>query len=104
MSTLVLQAAGSAIGAAVGGPVGAMVGQALGAMAGARSDSKLFAGPAQPVRHVEGPRLKTLSGLSSTEGAPIPRVYGRIRHGGEIIWPTRVSEEDSYRSSGGGPR
>src|SRR4051812_36645477 len=101
MSTLVLQAAGSAIGAAVGGPVGAMVGQALGAMAGATIDGMLFAGPAQPVRHVDGPRLKTLSGLSSTEGAPIPRVYGRVRIGGEIIWATRFIEQVSYRTSGG---
>lgn len=54
------------------------------------------------VRHVEGPRLKTLSGLSSTEGAPIPRVYGRVRLGGEIIWATRFLEQVSYRTSGGG--
>jgi hypothetical protein len=100
MSTLILQAAGSVVGAAVGGPVGALVGRSVGALAGAALDSRLFASKHQ-VRYVEGPRLKTVSGLSSTEGAPIPRVYGRARLGGEIIWATRFLEQVTYETSGG---
>jgi hypothetical protein len=101
MSTLILQAAGSVIGGMVGGPIGAAVGQALGGLAGSAIDSRLFAAP-HALRQVEGPRLKTLSGLSSTEGAPIPRVYGRVRLGGEIIWSTRFLEQVSYQRQGGG--
>jgi hypothetical protein len=33
-----------------------------------------------------------MPGLTSTEGAPIPRIYGRARIGGELIWATRFQE------------
>lgn len=92
MATLVLQAAGSALGAAAGGPFGAMIGRSLGALAGARLDQGLFGGGGG-ARIVEGPRLKEIDGLSSTEGAPIPRIYGRARLGGQLIWATRFEEE-----------
>ena len=90
MTTLILQAAGSALGGIVGGPIGAAVGRAVGGIAGAAIDSALF-GSDSP-RHVEGPRLKDIDGLTSTEGAPIPRVYGRARIGGQLIWATRLEE------------
>jgi hypothetical protein len=92
MATLVLQAAGSMLGAAVGGPFGAMIGHSLGAIAGARLDQSLLGG-GDGTRIVEGPRLKEIDGLTSTEGAPIPRVYGRARLGGQLIWATRFEEE-----------
>jgi hypothetical protein len=95
MATLVLQAAGSVIGGAIGGPFGAMAGRALGGIAGAMIDSSLMGGggPAKGARHVEGPRLREMGGLSSTEGEAIPRVYGRARLGGQMIWATRFEEE-----------
>ena len=31
--------------------------------------------------------------MASTEGAPIPRVYGRARLGGQVIWATNLEEE-----------
>ncbi len=92
MATLVLQVAGSVLGAAVGGPFGAMIGRSLGALAGAKLDQGLFGGGGG-TRIVEGPRLKEVDGLASTEGAPIPRVYGRARLGGQLIWATRFEEE-----------
>lgn len=92
MATLVLQVAGTALGAAVGGPFGAMIGRSLGALAGARLDQGLFGGGGG-TRIVEGPRLTEIDGLASTEGAPIPRVYGRARLGGQLIWATRFEEE-----------
>ncbi|MGX1787227.1 baseplate multidomain protein megatron [Bosea sp. NPDC055332] len=92
MATLVLQVAGSVLGAAVGGPFGAMIGRSLGAIAGASLDQGLFGGGGG-TRIVEGPRLKEIDGLASTEGAPIPRVYGRARLGGQLIWATRFEEE-----------
>lgn len=91
MATLVLSTVGSALGSAVGGPIGGAVGRVIGAAAGSFVDQSLFGGHESP-RHVEGPRLKDLDGLASTEGAPIPRVYGRARIGGQLIWATRFEE------------
>lgn len=84
MATLVLQTAGSVVGGLVGGPFGAAHGRALGGLAGAAIDTSLLSGREKP-RLVEGPRLKDMPGLTSTEGAPIPRIYGRARIGGELI-------------------
>jgi hypothetical protein len=91
MATLVLQTVGSVVGGAIAGPLGAMAGRALGALAGAALDSALLGGSDSP-KVVEGPRLKEIDGLTSTEGAAIPRVYGRARIGGQLIWATRLEE------------
>ena len=99
MATLLLQAAGSAFGGGLGGPFGAALGQAAGSMAGAMIDRALFG--AGPSSTREGPRLTTLAGLTSTEGAAIPRVYGRVRVGGQIIWATRFEEQAQTARSGG---
>lgn len=98
MATLVLQAAGSALGSAFGGPMLAAVGQAAGAALGSMIDRSLMGGPGK--RYVEGPRLKTLDGISATEGAPIPRIYGRVRLGGQVIWATRFEEQAQSQRSG----
>jgi hypothetical protein len=90
MATIVLQTVGSVVGGMVGGPVGGMAGRALGALAGAAIDNALMGSDA--TKHVEGPRLKDIDGLTSSEGAPIPRVYGRARIGGQLIWATRLEE------------
>ncbi|KAB1072834.1 baseplate multidomain protein megatron [Methylobacterium planeticum] len=91
MATLILSTAGAAAGTAFGGPVGGMIGRAAGAIAGAGLDGALFGARAGP-RFVEGPRLSDVAGLSSTEGDPIPRVYGRAKLGGTLIWATRPLE------------
>lgn len=104
MATLVLQVAGSALGTVLGGPIGAVIGQSLGAIAGSRIDQTLLGG-AGGTRIVEGPRLTEIDGLASSEGAPIPRVYGRVRLGGQLIWATRFEEEITTtvtRSKSGG--
>jgi hypothetical protein len=96
MATIVLQTVGAAVGGMIGGPIGAMAGRALGGLAGAAIDN---------TKYVEGPRLKDNDGLTSTEGAPIPRVYGRARIGGQLIWATRLEEvvnTSTDRSSQGG--
>ena len=104
MATIVLQAAGAAIGGAFGGPMGAMLGRAAGGLLGASVDQALFAED----RHVTGPRLENARIQSSNEGAPIPRVYGTSRVAGEIVWATRFEEEtttqtESSGGKGGGP-
>lgn len=92
MTTMILQTAGEAVGGALGGPLGAAVGRMAGAMAGAALDDALFGGKGVS-RVVEGPRLSDMDGLASTEGAPIPRLYGRARLGGQLIWATRFEEQ-----------
>ncbi len=109
MATLLLTAAGSAIGGAVlpagvgflGTTLtGATIGSALGGALGNVIDQRLF-GPGATVR--EGPRLATLDVVTSTEGAPIPRVFGRMRVAGQVIWATRFRETvtETTESAGG---
>lgn len=92
MATLLLQVAGAALGTALGGPVGGAIGQALGGLAGATIDQAWLGGSGGN-KIVEGPRLKEVNGLAATEGAAIPRLYGRARLGGQLIWATRFEEE-----------
>lgn len=89
MATLVLQTAGQAIGGMFAGPLGAMLGRAAGAIAGSVFDQALFG--SRP-RNVQGPRLKELHILGSSEGSPIARVFGRNRVAGQLIWATRFEE------------
>ncbi|MGL4242803.1 MAG: baseplate multidomain protein megatron, partial [Beijerinckiaceae bacterium] len=102
MATLILQAAGSVVGNLVGGPVGGAIGSVIGASIGTAVDQTLLAATAQPGsgrRITQGPRLKDLDGISATEGAAIPRLYGRARLGGQVIWATRFEEEAVYSAS-----
>ena len=102
MATLVLSAAGASLGGALG-PIGAAAGRLAGKLAGNFIDRALFGGP-RGTRSVEGPRLADLDVMASTEGAPVPRVYGRARLAGQVIWATRLEEMVSTRSetAGGG--
>ncbi len=50
----------------------------------------------------EGPRQADLQIQTSTEGSPIPIVYGRMRLAGQLIWAARFKETSVTRSSGGG--
>jgi hypothetical protein len=107
MASLLLSFAGQALGGALG-PAGAIAGRALGALAGGAVDRALFGDNAR--RAVEGPRLNDLAVMGSTEGAPIPRLYGRARLSGQVIWATKLEEVVSTRTEsagggkGGGPR
>ena len=96
MASIILAAAGTAIGGSVGGSIlgvsAAAIGGAVGSIAGAAIDSWLVASMA-PTQRIAGQRLDTLQITSSTEGAVIPRVYGAMRTGGNIIWATDFREE-----------
>jgi hypothetical protein len=98
MAALLLSAAGAAAGGAVFGPIGAIAGRVVGALGGNMIDRALTIGD----RSVEGPRLSDLDVMASTEGAPIPRAYGRVRIAGQVIWATRLEEVVSVSHSGGG--
>ena len=97
MATVVLQAAGAAIGTMLGGPVGGIIGRALGAVAGGFIDQQLFGSS----RTVKGPRLTDLRVMASSEGAPIPRLWGSMRVSGQVIWATDFEERQQTESAGG---
>lgn len=114
MATLVLGAVGSAVGGAIfPGSVlgtaltGASIGGALGSVGGALLDRSLMAPLAASsgeTRIVEGPRLSDVAVGSSSEGTPLPRVYGRARLPGHLIWATRFKEQVTVttQTTGGG--
>lgn len=114
MATLVLGAVGSAVGGAIfPGSVlgtaltGASIGGAAGSVAGALIDNALMAplASASGETHVvEGPRLSDVQVGASSEGAPLPRVYGRARLPGQLVWATRFEEEVTVttQTTGGG--
>ncbi|RMF39900.1 MAG: hypothetical protein D6754_04510, partial [Alphaproteobacteria bacterium] len=105
MATLVLGLAGQAIGASIGGGLlgisAATIGGAIGSMAGSVVDSWIV-GSLQPDQHYEGARLDSLRVTSATEGTTIPRVFGRMRIGGNIIWATDFTEQVNTTTQGGG--
>ena len=95
MATLALSVAGQFVGGAIGGPIGAVVGRALGALAGSAVDNAIF-GDKSSAAPASGSDIR-LQG--STEGGPIPRLYGWNRFTGNIIWATQL-EEVTQQSSG----
>jgi hypothetical protein len=101
MAALVLSSAGGALGAAFG-PIGAIAGRIVGAVAGNMLDRQLFGSGGSAS---SGPRLADLDVMASTEGAPVPRVYGRARLSGQVIWATQLEEvattEQNPGDSGG---
>lgn len=110
MATLAFAAAGAAVGSAVlpsgisllGATVsGGAIGSRIGAIAGSFVDSALFGASGQS-RSVEGPRLSDLRVTGSSEGAPIPRLYGRARLGGQVIWASDFEEVVETETSGDG--
>jgi hypothetical protein len=107
MATLVLGAVGSAIGGAFGGTIlglsGAAIGGLVGSSIGSVVDSYLLAS-LTPGQRVEGARLDGLRITSATEGTVLPRLFGRMRLGGNIVWATDFREEivtTSTRAGGG---
>ena len=105
MATLVLGAVGSAIGGAFGGAIlgfsGAAIGGFIGSTIGSVVDNWIVSSLA-PSQRIEGARLDSMRITSSTEGAVIPRLYGRMRLGGNIIWATDFREETRTTRQGGG--
>ena len=97
MASLLLGVAGSALGDSLFGGIGflgatisgAQIGGALGSLAGAAIDSALT--PGRQVTRT-GARLSDVSLQASSEGAAIPRVFGRLRLSGQVIWASRYKQ------------
>jgi len=90
MATLVLTAVGSAIGGPIGGTIGAIIGQQI--------DQNILFKP----KGREGPRLQELAVQTSSYGSQIPRIYGRMRVAGTVIWATDLKETRSREGGGKG--
>mgnify|MGYP000275796604 FL=1 len=101
MATLLLSAAGAAIGSGFGGTVlglsGAVIGRAVGATLGRAIDQKILGGGSDVVEIGKIERFR-LTGAS--EGTPVTRAWGRVRLAGQVIWATRFKE--TVTESGGG--
>jgi GTA TIM-barrel-like domain/Putative phage tail protein len=105
MATLVLGAVGAAIGGGFGGAIlgfsGAAIGGFIGSTIGSVVDSWIV-GSFAPNQRIEGARLESLRVTSSTEGAAITRIFGRMRVGGNLIWATDFTETTRTERQGGG--
>ncbi|MEM7718994.1 MAG: glycoside hydrolase/phage tail family protein [Pseudomonadota bacterium] len=101
MATLLLSAAGAALGGSVGGSFlglsASVLGRAAGATLGRVIDARILGAGSPAVETGKIDRFR-LSGAS--EGAPIADVHGRARVSGQVIWATRFREEVAV--SGGG--
>ncbi|MEP3197089.1 MAG: glycoside hydrolase/phage tail family protein [Lentilitoribacter sp.] len=95
MATILLQAAGSAIGGMLG-PLGGILGGAAGALAGRAIDQAIFGQNTVTTPGLEGARI-----ASPDEGSPISRIYGTMRVAGNLFWATRFEEEITTERQGG---
>ncbi|WP_406720854.1 glycoside hydrolase TIM-barrel-like domain-containing protein [Thioclava litoralis] len=103
MATILLGAAGAAIGGGFGGTVlglsGAVIGRAVGATLGRAIDQRLLGTGSQSV---ETGKVSQFRLSSASEGTPVPMVWGGMRVAGQVIWATRFREHASTKKSGKG--
>ncbi len=101
MATILLSAAGAALGAGFGGTVlglsGAVIGRAVGATIGRSLDQRILGAGSEAVEVGKVDRFR-VSGVGY--GTPIQEVWGRMRVAGQIIWASRFQER--RQQSGGG--
>ena len=96
MATIVLSAAGMALGGSIGGSIlglsGATIGRATGAVIGRVIDQKLLGAGSDAVEMGRVDRFR-LTGAS--EGSPVSQLYGRMRLSGQVIWASDFVETAS---------
>ncbi len=101
MATILLSAAGAAVGAGFGGTVlglsGAVIGRAVGATLGRVIDQKLLGAGSQAI---EVGRVDRFRLMGASEGTMIPLIWGRTRVAGQVIWATQFQE--TVTTNGGG--
>ncbi len=94
MATLVLSAVGASIGGAIGGSViglgSAVIGRAVGATLGRIIDQRLLG---QGSNAVPTGRIDRFHLTSASEGGAVPKTFGRVRIGGQVIWASRFRQE-----------
>ncbi|MDZ4393021.1 baseplate multidomain protein megatron [Cypionkella sp.] len=101
MATILLSAVGASLGAGFGGTVlglsGVVIGRAIGATLGRVIDQKLLGAGSEAV---EVGRVDRFRVMGASEGGAIPRIWGRVRVPGQVIWASRFQENVAH--SGGG--
>ncbi len=90
MATLVLTVAGGIIGGPAGAAIGSMIGNVI--------DHEILFKP----KGREGPRLSDLKVQTSSYGTQIPKIFGRMRVAGSVIWATDLIEHRDRQSGGKG--
>ncbi len=105
MATIVLSAAGMALGGTMTGTALGLgmgvIGRAAGATLGRVIDQRIMGAGADAVQTGRVDRFR-LTGAS--EGAPISHLYGRMRVAGQVIWATQFLETSATTGGGkGGP-
>ncbi|MEL6960734.1 MAG: host specificity protein, partial [Pseudomonadota bacterium] len=105
MATIVLSAAGMALGSTMSGTVlglgMATVGRAAGAAMGRAIDQRLMGAGSEAV---ETGRIDRFRLTGASEGSAIPRVFGRMRIAGQVIWASEFLETTTTTGGGkGGP-
>lgn len=101
MASILLGTIGSVVGGAIGGPAGAIFGKMAGSFFGNQIDQSLFG---ESGVDLPAPSFDALTAQRYAEGHPIPRVYGRYKLAGQLIWGTDIRteyREISSRNSGG---
>ena len=102
MATVILSAAGAALGGSVGGSLlglsMAAVGRFAGAVIGRSIDQRLMG---QGSDTVETGRVSRLRLTGTGEGDAVAQVYGRMRAAGQVIWATEFRETASTSGGGG---
>jgi hypothetical protein len=108
MATLLLSAAGAALGANFGGAIlglsGMVIGRAVGATLGRVIDQRLIG---MGSGAVETGRIQRLQVTGAGEGVALPLIWGRMRVAGHVIWASGYDEIPgrSRRTKGGlGPK
>jgi Putative phage tail protein len=96
MASLVLTAAGSAIGNAILPGIGGALLGGIGGYIGGQIDNALFGSGA-----AGGARLDNLKIQDSTYGKSIPIIYGNVRVAGNIIWASDLIETLSNDAASG---
>lgn len=110
MATLLLAAGASALAGSLGitGTLWATALSSAAYLAGGLIDSYLLSSlmPGSSVNN-KGPRIQDIQVTTSTEGNFIPKLYGRMRVSGTLIWATKfreVVEENTEKVGGKGSR
>ena len=105
MATILLSAAGAAIGGSLGGTVLGLSSVALGRFAGATLgrviDQRIMGAGSDAV---ETGRVERFRLTGAGEGDPVAQVYGRMQVAGHVIWATQFAEAVTVSGGGkGGP-
>lgn len=102
MATILLSAAGAALGGSIGGTFAGLssvvIGRAVGATLGRVIDARLLGTGSAAVETGKVDRFRL---TNASEGDAIVQVYGRMRLGGQVIWASQFQESKTITGGGG---